>query len=317
MSLRVKFGVFLPFYAFGFKCERYRSFELLREIVLECERLGYHSVWIDDHLMYGDNPVLECWTTLSALSTVTRRIKLGTMVMCNSFRNPAVLAKMAATLDVISGGRVELGLGAGAQKEEHVAYGLDFPSLRIRIEQLDEGVEIIKKLWMEHEATFHGRHYRVEKAICQPKPVQKPHPPIIIGGHSDSILKVMAKHADRFDWGPQPMEKYSLLMQALEKHCRTVGRDPSGIEKACWLGGTIYMAEDEKQLEGNIPVWKPPGMPTEAFKRQNMLATPRDMMEEIQKYLDLDVKFFMLYFGDLPGKSSLRIFAEKVAKEFH
>ncbi|MEM2093205.1 MAG: LLM class flavin-dependent oxidoreductase [Candidatus Bathyarchaeia archaeon] len=315
--LRVKFGVFLPFYAFGFNDERYRSFELLREIVLECERLGYHSVWIDDHLMYRDKPVLECWTTLSALSTITRRIRLGTMVMCSSFRKPAVMAKMAATLDIISGGRLELGLGAGAQKEEHEAYGFNYPSLRFRAEQLEECIEIIKKLWMETEVTFHGRHYRVEKAICQPKPVQKPHPPIIIGGHSNPILKVTARHADRFDWGPQPMENYRALLQALENHCRTVGRDPCEIEKACWLGGAIYMAEDKKQLEENIHAWKPPNMPTEAFKKQNFLGTPEDMIEEIQKYLDLDVKFFMLYFGDLPEKSSLRIFADNVAKEFH
>ncbi|MCS7096251.1 MAG: LLM class flavin-dependent oxidoreductase [Nitrososphaerota archaeon] len=312
----VKFGVFLPFYAFGFNGERYRSFELLKEIVLECEKLGYHSVWIDDHLMYGDKPVLECWTTLSALSTLTSRIRLGTMVLCNAFRNPAVMAKMAATLDLISHGRLELGLGVGAQREEHEAYGLEFPTLRVRADRLKEAIEVMKRLWVETEATFHGRYYRMENAICQPKPMQKPHPPIVIGGCSNPVLEVTAKHADRFDWGPVPLEKYRTLLQTLEKRCRRIGRDPDTIEKASWLGGTIYMAEDLRRLEANIAMWKPAGMSTRVFKKQNLLATPEKVIGIIQEYLDLDVTFFMLYFGDLPEKSSIRIFAEKVVREF-
>lgn len=315
--MTVRFGVFLPFYAFRLEGGRYRCFKLLRETVLECERLGYHSIWLDDHLMYGDNPILECWTTLSSLSTVTDRIRLGTMVLCNSFRNPAVLAKMAATLDVISGGRLELGLGVGTQRMEHKAYGMDFPSLMERAERLEEAIEIMKKLWIEGETNHHGRYYKVEKASCQPKPIQKPHPPIVIGGSSKHMLQVTAKHANRFDWGPQPPEKYISLLRALERRCRTIGRDPDAIERSSWLEDAIYVAEDKRQLEEKISDWKPPNVPIEVFKRQNFLAVPEDLLNEIQKYLDLNVTFFMLYFGDLPDKSSLRIFAEKVAREIH
>ena len=122
---KLKFGVFLPFYTFQAK-EPNEHFRLIRNTVLECERLGYHSVWLDDHLMYNSWSILECWTTLSALSSLTSKIRLGTMVSCNSHRNPALLAKMAATFDVLSGGRLEFGIGAGTQEAEHNAYGFGF-----------------------------------------------------------------------------------------------------------------------------------------------------------------------------------------------
>ena len=124
---KIKFGVFLPFYAFKVREKSPLSpFDCFRDVVLECERLGYDSVWLDDHLMFQKLPILECWTTLSALASITAKIRLGTMVLCNSFRTPALLAKMAATLDVISNGRLEFGIGAGVQRDEHAAYGIPF-----------------------------------------------------------------------------------------------------------------------------------------------------------------------------------------------
>ena len=170
---KTKIGVFLPFYAF----KSPQTFERVRNVVLECERLGYDSIWLDDHLMYGKTPILECWTTLSALASLTAKIRLGTMVLCNSYRNPALLAKMAATLDVISNGRLELGIGAGVQKDEHEAYGIPFPKPSERIERMKEAVEIIKKLWTEENANYQGKYYTVNEAVCLPKPLQKPHPP--------------------------------------------------------------------------------------------------------------------------------------------
>ena len=174
---KISFGVFLPLYAFGAS-----SFDFIRDMVLECERLGYDSVHLDDHLMYRKTPILECWTTLSALSAVTTRIRLGTTVLCASFRNPALLAKMAATLDVISNGRLDLGVGAGVQENEHKAYSIAFPKPSMRIERLKEAIIIMKKMWTEEKATYIGKHYRINDAVCEPKPVQKPHLPITIGG---------------------------------------------------------------------------------------------------------------------------------------
>lgn len=309
----IKFGVYLPFYSFGFN--NYRSFEILKEVVLQCEQLGYHSVWLDDHVMYGEKPILECWTLLSALSTLTRKIRLGTLVLCNQFRSPALLAKMAATLDVISDGRLEFGIGAGIQREEHEAYGFQFPNLRTRAEQLSEALEIIKRVWTLEEATFNGIYFRINGAKCVPKPIQKPHPPIIIGGRSKPILEVTAKYADRFDWGPLPVEQYERKLSLLKTYCKKVGRNLECIEKSCWIRGAIYLANNESELKQKIFAWKPENVSLEVFNKMNFVGTPEDLINEMQPYLDMGVTFFMLYFGDLPMGESLKIFAETVLRE--
>ena len=179
---KLKFGVFLPFYAFQTKDKG--SFSHIRDIVLECERLGYHSVWLDDHLMYDYWSILESWTTLSALLALTSRIRLGTMVSCSAHRNPALLAKMAATFDVLSNGRLEFGIGAGIQEAEHTAYGFDYPKPSVRINRLVESLEVIEQLWTQDKANFEGKYYSLKDAVCQPKPLQKPHPPERLGYHS-------------------------------------------------------------------------------------------------------------------------------------
>lgn len=313
---KVKFGVFLPFYTFGLtEAKPISPFNRLQDTVLECERLGYDSVWLDDHLMFRKQPILECWTTLAALSSITSKIRLGTMVTCNSFRNPALLAKMAATLDVISNGRLELGIGAGVQKDEHVAYGLPFPSPCDRIAAMKEAVEIVKKLWTEEKASYEGKYYRVNEALCEPKPLQKPHPPITIGGSGEKLtLKVAAQHADRCDVGYVPsLELYQHKMDLLESHCKTVGRNCHEIERSCWLGGQIFMIQDQKQLDEKVLQWKPKNTSVEDFKKHSFIATPEEFRLKIQQYENVGATHFMLFFGSLPDMSSLRLFAEEVA----
>ncbi len=315
---KVNFGVFLPFYAFEFG-EKNTSplFNRVRDVVLECERLGYHSVWLDDHLMFGKRPILECWTTLATLSSLTTRIRLGTMVLCSSFRNPALLAKMTATLDVISGGRLEFGIGAGVQKEEHIAYGIPFPEARIRIERMKEAVEIIKKMWTEEKASYKGKHYEINEAICEPKPVQKPHPPITIGGGGEKLtLKVTAQYADRYDFGYLPsLELYKHKLEVLENYCRAVGRDPQEIEKSCWPGGQVLIARDQKELGEKLLQRKPKRVTIGDFEKLNLVGTPDDCLKKLQPYADLGVTHFMLFFGDLPSLDGLRLFAGSVMKK--
>jgi len=312
---KIKFGVFLPFYVFRTE-KSSQLFNLLQDVVLECERLGYYSVWLDDHLMLEKTPILECWTTLSAISTVTETIRLGTMVTCNSFRNPALLAKMATTLDNTSNGRLELGIGAGVQKNEHEAYGFPFPSSKARIERLNEAVEIIKKLWTEEKASYSGKHYRIRDAVCEPKPVQKPHPPIIIGGGGEKLtLKVTARHADRYDWGYLPsLEQYKRKLKVLEKHCEAVGRSFDDIEKSCWLAGQIFIGENKKELEEKALQQLPEGVSLEDFMRTNFVGTPEDCIHQLRQYMNLGVTQFMLFFGDLPDLRGLKIFSEKVVR---
>ena len=226
-----KFGVFLPFYAFQSKPNEY--YAQLKTVVLECERLGYDSVWLDDHLMYKDSAILECWTTLSALAASTSKIRLGTMVTCNAHHNPALLAKTAATLDIMSNGRLEFGIGSGIQEAEHLAYGLDFPKPTVRIAQLEEALEVIRRLWSYQKATYQGKYYTLKDAVCEPKPQQKPRPPIIIGGSGEKhTLKVAAKYADRFDWGFVPsIEAYRHKLSVLKSYCDAVGRNFGEIER--------------------------------------------------------------------------------------
>ena len=314
----VIFGVFLPFYAFEFG-EKNTSplFNRVRDVVIECERLGYHSVWLDDHLMFGKRPILECWTTLATLSSLTTRIRLGTMVLCSSFRNPALLAKMTATLDVISGGRLEFGIGAGVQKEEHIAYGIPFPEARIRIERMKEAVEIIKKMWTEKKASYKGKHYEINEAICEPKPLQKPHPPITIGGGGEKLtLKVTAQYADRYDFGYLPsLELYKHKLEVLENYCRAVGRGPQEIEKSCWPGGQVLISRDQKELGEKLLQRKPKRVTIGDFEKLNLVGTPDDCRKKLQPYADLGVTHFMLFFGDLPSLDGLRLFAGSVMKK--
>ena len=162
------------------------------------DRLGYHSVWFNDHL-YGipmpSIPIMEAWTALSAVGAVTARVELGTLVSPIGFRNPALLAKMVATLDQITDGRVIVGLGSGWFAQEFAGYGIDFPPVQDRLAQLDEGIELMRRMWSEPQVTFDGRYFRTDDVFCEPKPVRRP--PILIGGGGEKVLlKLVAKHAD-------------------------------------------------------------------------------------------------------------------------
>lgn len=311
----IKFGVFLPFYAF--RNQQTSLFSRLQTVVLECERLGYHSVLLDDHLMLNKTPILECWTTLSALSTVTETIRLGTMVTCNTFRNPALLAKMAATVDNISNGRLELGIGAGVQQNENSAYGFQFPSTKTRIERLNETLEIIKRVWTEEKASYSGKHYRIHDAVCEPKPVQKPYPPITVGGGGEKLtLKVTARHADRYDWGYiNSTKEYKHKLKILEKHCTTVGRSLNEIERSCWPAGQIFIGTDKKELKKRIMQLTPEGVSLKDFIQASFVGTPKEFIKQLRQYVDLGVTHFMLFFGDLPDLNGLRFFAENVAQK--
>ena len=311
------FGVFLPFYAFKNQTPPNQLFSQLLGIVQECERLGYDAVWLDDHLMYGITPMLECWTTLSALASATTKIRLGTMVTSNAFRNPALLAKMAATVDVISNGRLEFGIGAGVQKEEHEAYGYPFPKPIVRIERLEESLHVIKELWTKEKANYTGKHFKVADAVCEPKPSQKPHPPVTVGGSGEKhTLRVTAKYADRFDFGYLPtLEEYKRKLQVLKAHCASVGRDFNDLEKSCWPAGQIILGQNQRAVKEKTQQFKPKSMSCGDFLQYAFAGTPEEFEVAMQPYVDFGVKHFMLFFRDLPEVGSLRLFAETLGKK--
>ena len=213
------------------------------------EATGWDAACLTDHFMpntadkVGDH--LECISTLSALAVSVPRIRLGSIVLGNTYRHPAVVAKMAAQVDIISGGRLLLGLGAGWQENEHQAYGIPFHTMRERLDRLDEACQVMKSLWTQHRSQFKGRYYQLSDAPLEPKPVQTPHPELMIGGGGERVtLRIVAKHADHWNvWGgPKVLARKGAI---LDEHCAAVGRDPKTITRSANMSLLITDKKDE------------------------------------------------------------------------
>lgn len=205
----------------------------------EADQLGFDAVWNYDHfygLVQHAAPTLEGWTTLAAMAAATRRVRVGCMVTGVTYRNPAVLAKMAVTVDHISGGRLEFGIGAGWHADEHRGYGIEFPGAGTRVAMLDEALTVIRRLWTENSVSFAGRFYTLDDALCEPKPIQRPHPPIVIGGSKPKMLRVIARHADEWNMpshdGP---DQWGRANAELDHACEEVGRDPGRVRRGAQL----------------------------------------------------------------------------------
>ena len=210
----------------------------IEEAAILIEELGFDSLWCHDHLIPSDparneGPCLEAWALLGALARMTKNVTIGPMVTGNTYRNPVLLAKSATTVDIISGGRLIFGIGAGWFEMEHTAYDFPFYTVGERISRLDESVELIKKLWTsDGPVNFAGKYYSLTDAPFDPQPIQQPHPPILIaGGGEKRTLKVAAKWADMTNFYGTP-EIAAHKYRVLENHCRAVGRNPSEIEKS-------------------------------------------------------------------------------------
>jgi F420-dependent oxidoreductase-like protein len=215
------------------------DYPVLHEFWTRADELGFHSVANYDHF-YGliDNagPTLEGWTSLAAMAAIVQRARVSCMVTGVTYRNPAVLAKMAVTVDHISGGRLDFGLGAGWHEAEHRGYGIEFPSAGTRVAMLDEALTIIKRMWTEDSVTFEGEHYTVRDALCVPKPLQRPHPPIVIGGEKRKMLRVIARHADEWNVPSHgDVEAWAATSAHLDDACAAVGRDPAEITRSVQL----------------------------------------------------------------------------------
>jgi alkanesulfonate monooxygenase SsuD/methylene tetrahydromethanopterin reductase-like flavin-dependent oxidoreductase (luciferase family) len=303
----VKYGVFV---------DVRRGWEAASQTVEESERLGYESIWLADHLM-GERPLLEAWTTLSALSGLTNKIRLGTMVLCNSFRNPGVLAKMAATLDNISEGRLELGIGAGWKQDEYLAYGYEFPSPAARIRQLKEALIILDRMWTESPASYRGKYFKINQAYCEPKPIQKPRIPITVGGVGEQLmLKLVAQHADRSNWWICPTELFTKRVKILDEYCRGFRR-PSRIEKSA--AALINIAETPAELTRNLEQLyrvERSKKPFEEWRKtisdRMISGTPDQCVEQLRVYIDLGVSYFMIRPIDLPDFKGLRLLAQAI-----
>jgi len=239
----MRFGIFLSL--------TFTTWEDVLRLARHAEATGWDAVAVTDHFMpntpdrLGD--VLECWTTLAALAALVPRIQVGTIVVGNTYRHPAVVAKMGATVDVIAGGRLLFGLGAGWQQNEHEAYGIPFGTVAERLARLDEACRVIKALWTETKATVVGRYYRVTDAPCLPKPVQHPYPEFMIGGGGERVtLRIAAEHADHWNtWGgPRTLAHKG---RVLEEHCARLGRDPRTIRRSANM--PLALTDDRAEVE--------------------------------------------------------------------
>jgi len=320
----IKFGSFVPQGWLG-DLKGYaprKGFEAIKNVALQCENLGFDSIWVYDHFITFPEATTEAcfesWTTLSALATLTKKVGLGQLVTCNSYRYPAVLAKMGATLDVISNGRLNLGIGAGWYKLEYDAYGIPFPKASVRIAQLREAVQIIKKMWTEDEPSFHGQYYTIDKAINSPKPIQKPHPPILIGGAGKKLtLRVVAELADRCNFGGTiTPQQYKKLLEILDEHCRKVGRKINQIEKTLIVDYTV-IAKTRAALDKKINKFKPKTVSKTQFIEGNLVGTPEEIINRIEEFVDVGVTYVMMRFPDMMETEPLQLFAEKVMPAFH
>jgi len=265
----------------------------------------FDSAWIIDHLQSGNEDLLEGFTTLTYMAALHPQFKFGHVVVCQSFRNPALVAKMGATLQFLSGGRFILGIGAGWDEQEFRAYGYDFPPARVRVEQLEESLQIIKAMWTEDRATFEGKHYQVREAFCEPKPT--PIPPVMIGAFRPKMLRLTAKYADWWNVSSTGIESYRNMLRELERACIEVGRDPSQIRRS-WCGGCVCARTQQRAAS----------IAGDRYNAENedddfdFVGTPGQIIEQMQPFIDLGVDYFMLDCGGFPDLTTLELLVSDV-----
>src|SRR5947208_2473767 len=257
-----------------------KGFELIKGL--------FDSFWFTDHLQADNNPLLEGWTVPTYFAALHPEFTFGHVVLCQSFRNPALLAKMATTAQFLSGGRFILGIGAGWKEDEYRAYGYDFPSAGRRIRELEESVQIINALWREKQATIEGKYYRVVNAYCEPKP--EPLPPLVIGGEKPRILRLIARYADWWNVSKEGIDNYRLLVQESERACEEVGRDPKTLRRT-WFGGCLCAPTEDAVKALNVD---------HLTSDRALVGTPAQVIEQMRSFVDLGVDYFMLSCGGFP-----------------
>lgn len=337
-------GVCLPIFAcpghVAFRTPSYPSLDprVTLEFGVLADELGYESLWLADHLQLGkDGAILEGWTTLSVLAGRTRRARLGTIHLSNAFRQPALTAKMAATLDQLSGGRVIFFYDAGWGRPEIEAYGLDYPeSHEVRLERMREGIEIVRHMWTQSgPISYEGKHYHVRDATCEPKPLQRPHPPIWTGEAGHAALCDMAAQLGQ-GWNSVPVSpdelktKLAVLQGACDRANRDIRELEISLETQILIAPThadldraLERIEELRQAEvARLPIGSKGHLgPAVARSVTEVVAesrhrwlfgTPDEVIDQIRVYQELGVSHLLLWFLDAPDPAGMRLFADKV-----
>ncbi|MFH5800710.1 LLM class flavin-dependent oxidoreductase [Haladaptatus sp. CMAA 1911] len=292
---------------------------------------GLEGLWAPDHFMLGPRKEeFEVWTLLSALAERTDDVELGPLVGSITYRNPALLAKMATTVDILSDGRLRLGLGAGWHEEEHAAYGFDFPDVNTRIDMLEETICVLQTMFTEDAPTFQGDHYDIENAYNEPKPVQEPYPPLVVGGAGPRMLRLAARYAD--EWNVEisarargkPIE---FKVRKFDEYLREEGRNPEDVERS-WLAH-VLVREDEDELREYcdrifpLPWGEESDMDDELSdatdareKGDFLIGTPAEVAEQIEAIRDLGFHKLQLLFLDFPETKGMELFGDEVIPRF-
>jgi alkanesulfonate monooxygenase SsuD/methylene tetrahydromethanopterin reductase-like flavin-dependent oxidoreductase (luciferase family) len=304
---RIDFGVRLSLLPEYFEKH---DFEVIKRYACLCEELSFSSLWVMDQLLWGQGGPFECWVALGALASVTKRIRLGPYVNCTSYRNPALLAKMAATLDRISNGRLEFGIGAGWDKKEFDAYGIPFLDNRTRIDQMKEAILIVKKMWTEEKPSYNGTYFRISEAVCEPRPVQEPYPPILVGGESEPSLRVSAMMADKCNFLHGSFRNYKRKLNVLKMLCKEVDRDFDEITKI-WHGD-IIVDDDRRSVLNKVEKFKPSDISLDQYLDLNIVGSTEECLAKLRRYVQLGVTYFIPSLRTI--KDDLQTFSESVVR---
>lgn len=320
MTQELRFGAFAPQ---GWKLE-YSGWSAAdawgrtREIAQHAETLGYHHLWVYDHVetvpRREPTHVFEAFTLLAALAQHTSTIRLGQLVTCAAYRNAGLLAKEAAGIDVLSDGRLILGLGAGWFEREYQAYGYSFPSAGTRLAILDETLEVVKRLWSEETVTHQGSHLSFDGAYCDPKPIQQL-PELWVGGGGEKVtLRIAARHADKTNW-QVGLDEFRHKSEVLRRHCDELERDFDGIVRTHGPDCRIFDTEADMRAWLDEPdggdLWGETD--PETYVRDNLVGTVEQVTEKTQAFVDAGCREFVLWFRDYPATDSLEQFMVAVA----
>lgn len=260
----------------------------------------FRSLWMTDHFFWDDNPTFEAWTIMSFLAARFPEYEIGPMVLGQSYRNPATLALMATTLQTVSQGRFIMGIGAGWKEDEYLAYDYEYPRAGIRIEQLEDTLNIFKKMWTESgQVSYQGKHYKVVDAWCEPKP--EPMIPILVGGGGKKTMRLAAQYADLWNVPMYSIVKYKERLDILKQHCNDLGRDISTL-RLTWFGGmAIGKTEEEAQEYAK-----------DTFGEFTFIGTPEKIAAEMAEFIELGVDYFMLVIPSLPNPDVANLITEEL-----
>lgn len=310
----MRIGIYLPLEWSNNHIDPVEAYESMTRVAQESEALGFASVWLFDHFHSSSAPqlteqmIFECWTTTAALARDTSRIRIGQLVTCNSFRHPALLAKMASTVDVLSHGRLDLGLGAGWYEAEYQAYGYPFPDTPARLRQLREALQILKALWTENEASFTGTYYQVHEAINQPKGVQQPHIPILVGGKGEQVtLKLVARYGDACNFTHPDAAEMQQKFALLRRYCAEIGRDPQEIRRTIFINGCIGESQSEAMTKAaKLPL----KFTLDHLRTRGLLGTPETIRQRLSEMEQLGVQEVIVSLPDVTRSETLRLLAQ-------